>query len=235
MDLTTTAEARSATGAPRDTQAVLRLLTWLSPAFPVGGFAYSGGLERAVADGLVRKANELSSWIAALMERGGAWNDSVLLAAAHGAKGDVREIAALGALAAALASGRERHDETLALGSAFLDAARNWPHPIFAHLPETLAYPVAVGAVAGVHGVGLMPLIAGFFNAFAAQAVSSGIRLSVLGQREGVKMLAMLEPKIEALAAMAAVSTLDDLGGATILADICGLRHEIQTTRLFRS
>ncbi|TWB61131.1 urease accessory protein [Rhizobium sp. ERR 922] len=218
-----------------DLQALLRLMAWLSPAFPVGSFAYSGGLERAVHDGLMRDSTGLSNWISAIIEHGSAWNDAVLLVEAHGAGTDVQRLATVAELAEALAGSKERHNETMLLGDAFLSAAAAWPHAIFSGLPARTAYPVAVGAVAGAHGIAAEKAAAAFLHALASQMVSSGIRLGVSGQKDGVAVLARLEGLFADVARRAAQSSLDDLGAATIQADIASLRHETQGTRLFRS
>ncbi|WP_454850657.1 urease accessory protein UreF [Rhizobium binxianense] len=216
-------------------QALLRLTAWLSPAFPVGSFAYSGGLERAVHDGLVKDAASLGNWIETLIANGTAWNDAVLLAESHRSHAEAGRLAKAAELAEALAGSRERHQETMLLGEAFLAAARAWPDGIFDRLPARAAYPVAVGAVSGAHGIPLGQALAMFLHAYASQAVSAGIRLGVAGQKDGVGILAGLEGCIARIAERAARSTLEDLGSATVQADIAGLRHEVQQTRLFRS
>lgn len=219
----------------RDLQALLRLMAWLSPAFPVGSFAYSGGLERAVHDGLVGDGIGLKDWIEALIRHGSVWNDAVLLAEAHRAGGDMTRLAAVAELAEALAGSKERHNETMLLGDAFLSAAGAWPHEIFSMLPARTAYPVAVGAVAGAHGIPAEKATAAFLHALASQMVSAGIRLGVGGQKEGVAILARLEDLLADVARRAAHSSLDELGSASVHADIASLRHETQGTRLFRS
>jgi urease accessory protein len=216
-------------------QALLRLLTWLSPAFPVGGFAYSGGLERAVHDGQVRDAAELGAWIGALMAHGTIHTDGVLLAEAFRRVEDEAGLAEVASLASALAGSAERHQETMLLGGAFVTAARAWPHPLLQRLPVACAYPVAVGAVAAAHAVPLENALTAFLHAAASQLVSAGIRLGVSGQRDGVAILAGLEAAIATTAAEMKTSTLDDLGSSTILADIASLRHETQPSRIFRS
>ncbi|MFL5019642.1 MAG: urease accessory protein UreF [Rhizobium sp.] len=219
----------------RELQALLRLTAWLSPAFPIGGFAYSGGLERAVADGLVTDAASLAAWTGTLIGNGSVWNDAVLLAESHRHQAEAARLAEIAALAEALAGSRERHQETMLLGEAFLAAAGAWPDDVFERLPGKAAYPVAVGAVAGAHGIGSEKVLAVFLHAYASQAVSSGIRLGIAGQRDGVAVLAGLEEHLAKIARQAAISTLDDLGSATVQADIASLRHETQATRLFRS
>jgi len=218
-----------------DLQALLRLMTWLSPAFPVGSFAYSGGLERAVHDNLVSGSIGLGDWISTLIQNGSVWNDAVLLVEAHHAGADRPRLAAVAELAEALAGSKERHNETMLLGDAFLSAAVAWPNEIFSVLPARTAYPVAVGAIAGAHGISAEKTAAAFLHALASQMVSAGIRLGVCGQKDGVAILARLEELFTAVARRAARSSLDDLGAAAVQADIASLRHEVQGTRLFRS
>lgn len=218
-----------------DMQALLRLVTWLSPAFPVGSFAYSGGLEQAVADGLVTNAEELWLWLETLLTRGAIWNDALLLAESYEGYDDLRRLKAASELAEAMAASSERHMETVRQGEAFLAAARNWPSDVFELLGQVVAYPVAVGAVAGAHRTGLRPVLAAYLGAVASNAVSAAIRCGVIGQRDGVGVLARLENTIAAIADRAAQASLDELGSATIMADISSLRHETLYTRLFRS
>ncbi|MFD1745746.1 urease accessory protein UreF [Rhizobium helianthi] len=217
------------------TQSLLRLMAWLSPAFPVGGFAYSSGLERAVHDRLVTDAHTLKAWLSTLLCHGTLWNDAVLLCAAMCASENESDLAELCELALALAGSAERHQETLLLGKAFIAAAQAWPSHVFALLPRDCAYPVAVGAVAAAHGIVAEGAVAGFLHAGLSQGVSAGIRLGVAGQQDGVRILAELEPRLAAVAAKAAASDLDDLGTAAVQADIASFRHETQVSRLFRS
>lgn len=218
-----------------DTQALLRLMAWLSPAFPIGGFAYSGGLERAVHDGLVKDAAGLSGWLTSLLRHGSLWNDAVLFGEASRRfedEGGLKETAELGL---ALAGSAERHTETLSLGKAFATAASAWPHPVLDRLPPAVPFPVAVGAIAAAHGVTAAPALAAYLHAAVSQSVSASIRLGVSGQAEGVAVLAGMEALIIEIAEKASLATLDDLGGAAVQAEIASLRHETQHSRLFRS
>lgn len=218
-----------------DTQALLRLVTWLSPAFPVGAFSYSNGLEQAVHDRHVTNGESLRLWLDALLRHGSGWNDAVLLAEAYRAFDDPARLALVIELAEAMAASRERHMETMLQGEAFLAATRHWPHPMLDRLGDGVAYPVAVGAVAGAHATGLEPAIAAYLHASVSNAVSVAIRCSVTGQRDGVGLVAALEPTIAAVAREAEAASLENLGSATITADISSLRHETLHSRLFRS
>ncbi len=215
--------------------ALLRLMAWMSPAFPVGGFSYSGGLEKAVEDGRVRNATELSGWVETLLLHGSLWNDAVFLAEAWRCRQDALALSETADLGRALAGSAERYRETVLLGDAFVSAAGAWPHEVLELLPQDVPYPVAVGAVAAGHGVPLRETLAAFLHAGVSQIVSAGIRLGVAGQKDGVAILAASEAGIAEVAARAVQSTLDDLGSATIIADTAAMRHETQGTRLFRS
>lgn len=220
---------------PITTQSLLRLITWLSPAFPVGGFAYSSGLEKAVEDRLVTDSFGLEAWLTALLSHGTLWNDAVLLSEAWRAWQERAALTEVADLAEALAGSKERCLETMALGSAFRDAARAWPNPVLEWFDGQVAYPVVVGAVAASKGIGCEATVAAYLHAAVSQQVSAGIRLGLMGQSHGLSLLASLEGEIGQVAARAVASSLDDLGSATIVADIASARHETQTTRLFRS
>ncbi|WP_320198352.1 urease accessory protein UreF [Agrobacterium sp. rho-13.3] len=219
----------------RNVDALLRLLAWMSPAFPIGAFSYSGGLESAVNDRRISSAADLHLWISIVLQRGTLWNDAVLLAEAWRSYEDARALAELGELAQALAGSAERHRETVLLGDAFVEAASAWPHDVFERLPKGATYPVSVGAIAAAHGVDLEDALAAHLHSGVSQFVSAGIRLGIAGQKDGVAILAHLETEIAEIANRASSSTLDDLGSATILADTASMRHEVQGTRLFRS
>jgi urease accessory protein len=218
-----------------DGRSLLRLMAWLSPAFPVGGFAYSGGLEATVKEGRVRDASDLRDWLSTQLPNGALWNDAVLLAEAWKATNDPLRLAALIDLATALAGSAERHLEVTAQGAAFVAAASAWPSPVLDQVDGEVPYAVAVGAIAAANGVGLQQTLGAWLHAACAQSISAAIRLSVIGQRQGVEVLASLEDDILAVATSAMESTLDDLGSATVIADIMAMRHETLEVRLFRS
>jgi len=219
----------------RNVDSLLRLLAWMSPAFPVGAFSYSGGLESAVADRRITDAESLSDWIGLSLQRGTLWNDAVLLCQAWNGFADDPLLNETAELSRALAGSAERYRETVLLGDAFVEAARAWPSPVFNRLPAAPTYPVAVGAVAAAHDIALEDILAAYLHSGLSQLISAGIRLGVAGQKDGVAILARLEEVVGGVASRASVATLDNLGSATIIADTAPMRHEVQGTRLFRS
>jgi urease accessory protein len=216
-----------------DGAALLRLMTWLSPAFPVGAFGWSHGLEAAIAEGLVRDAESARGWIAALIGRGSGWNDLVLFASAYRAamEQDEAAVAEVGDLALALAGSAERRAETAALGEAFAAAAEPWG----GGPAEAAPYLVAVARVAAANGVPLGDALVAFAHAFSANLLSVAVRLVPLGQSQAVAVSKALEPVLLAAAGRAEGSSLDDLGQAALWSDIAAMRHETLQPRLFRS
>jgi urease accessory protein len=92
---------------------------------------------------------------------------------------------------------------------------------------------VAVAAVG--HGIAAEPALNAYLHAVTANMISAGVRLIPLGQTDGQRLLAALEPVVAATAARAAATPLDQVGGAAFRADLASMCHETQYTRLFRS
>jgi len=212
--------------------AQLRLLAWLSPGFPTGAYAYSHGLEWAVESGDIHNGETLCAWLADVLAYGSGRNDAILLRHAHRAARDPAALGQLAELAAAVVPSRERHAETIDQGTAFLRAARAWNCPA---LPEAVAYPIAVGALAGWHGIDEDLATAAYLQAFASNLISAAIRLVPLGQTTGLQVLVAIEPAILKVANDTGTAHLEDIGGCTFRADLAAMRHETQYTRLFRS
>jgi urease accessory protein len=225
-----------------DEAALFRLMTWLSPAYPIGAFAYSGGIEWAVEAGDITDAASLQAWLAAVVTEGGGWSDSVFFSAAHRALTDADDAALVqtAELATALVASRERYLETTTLGGAFIEVTRAaWPCAALDRLQALwrgrVAYPVAVGITCAGHGIPLRPALNAFVTALLSNWVSAGLRLIPLGHTDGQRLLNALAPIVAAAAQRAVASRLEDVGSAAFRADIAGAKHETQYTRLFRS
>jgi urease accessory protein len=222
--------------------ALYRLMTWLSPAFPVGAFSYSSGIEWAVEAGDIVDAASLRDWLAAMLAEGSGFCDGVFLAQAHRAvsQHDNEVLRETAELAAAFVPSRERQLETTTQGRAFIEIARSaWScdglDEVIAACDGPIVYPVAVGVVSAAHDIPLAPAMHAFLHALVSNWISAGSRLVPLGQTDSQRVLAALEPVVVATAKRALASSLDDLASATFRADLASLRHETQYTRLFRS
>jgi urease accessory protein len=220
----------------------LTLMNWFSPAFPVGAFAYSHGLEWAQEAGDLTGRSSLEAWIGDLIRHGAARNDAILLAESWRAtsEGDQPRLASLCELALALSASSERRLETVTQGNAFLAAVRAaYPTGSIDRLkrawPGDVAYPVAVGVAAAGLRIPLEAVAAAFVNAFAANLVSAAVRLGVVGQTDGQRIIAALSPLAAEAAREHAALGVDDLGSSAFRSDLAALRHETQYSRLFRS
>lgn len=256
------------------TPTLLRLMTWLSPSFPVGAFSYSHGLEYAVEAGLVRDGEQLTQWVEAVVLDGAGRLDADLLRNAWNAAtaDDEAAIADTIEWGNALRGTAEMALEAGAQGKAFLKtvhqawmngdtnsgdnsgdtirisngdpycvpgipgipASARWWHTLAAENRD-IAYPVAVGFAGALARLDLQPVLAAYLHGFAANLVSAGIRLVPLGQTDGQRAMARLEPVIEQAVAASLARAPEDLGAAAPIVDLMSIAHETQYTRLYRS
>jgi urease accessory protein len=240
MAIATTATKNTSTRM-LDTGALYRLLTWFSPAYPIGAFSYSHGLEYAVEREIVHDCASLTAWVGSVIEAGAGSSDALLLAAAWRAS-DQRDMTALmvtAELAAAWRGTAEAALESDAQGRAFLATTRDvWPDPLLDELASKdrdVALALAVGAATAVHGIPLPAALFAYLHGFAGNLVSAGVRLIPLGQSDGQRALAELEAPVARAADRALDGAIDQAGTAAPLIDWCSMRHETQYTRLFRS
>jgi urease accessory protein len=231
---------------------LLLLLNWMSPAFPIGAYAYSHGLEWAIDAGDISSPQEVEEWIKDVITRGSGWNDAVLFALSY--EQDVNE------LALALCSSEERYLETTQLGAAFERAAMTFmsplrrcalppplrgedeaflSSPLAGEVPEgrrgDLAYPVSAAHACKKMGIEREHALLAFLQGFSNALISVAVRLVPLGQTAGLEIMRNLMPVISATATRAAAATLDDLGSMTLLSDVAAMKHETQHSRIFRT
>jgi urease accessory protein len=208
-----------------DNASLLMLLNWMSPTFPIGSFAYSHGLEQAIADGRVTTQDDVQSWITDLLQTGSGWNDAVLFAQCW--HSDPNE------LALALAGSAERYSETTQLGRNFNIAASVWTGD--EQQATIMAYPIAAGLACKRMNIPQNQALAAYLQGFCSALVSVAVRLVPLGQTSGLRVLRNLAPLISTTANRAVTSTLDDLGSNCIAAEITAMKHETLEPRIFRT
>jgi urease accessory protein len=225
-----------------DSAELYRVMSWLSPAYPVGAFCYSHGVEWLVESGAIKDAASLKLWLCDILLVGSGRNDAILFAHAHGATrhGNFEALCEVVDYGNAVAASAERREEANAQGKAFAEiTCRTWTSPTLERLSSvhtgTIPYPVAVAVAAADHGVALMPALEAYLHAFAANLVSAGVRLVPLGHTDGQIVLMQLESAVSGAAAQGLAGNLSQLSTVTIMADIAAMKHETQYTRLFRS
>ncbi len=206
---------------------LLTLTQWLSPSFPVGSYAYSHGLEWAIAAGEVTGADSLTCWLEDTLRFGAGRADATLLAAAHRGE-DATDLAAT---ARALAASAERWEETIAQGTAFSQAVSAMEEKQLDPLP----YPVAVGVAARRLELETGQVAALYLHAFTANLVSAAVRFVPLGQAAGQRVLAGLHEGIAEVAAEVVTETVEDITTSVLRGDLAAMRHETMDVRIFRT
>lgn len=204
----------------------LTLAQYLSPAFPVGAYAYSQGLEQAMTDGTVCDAASLTDWVSAVLRFGSARMDAILLAHAR----QTEDLDSLSDLAFAYAPCAERSVEMRDQGAAFAQVL----HTITGQPQPALPYAVALGHASRSLDLPIAEILSLYLQSLAAQLISAAVRFLPLGAAEGQAVLARLAPLIIATAGDAATAPLI-LTSATIGADLAQIRHETLEVRLFRT
>jgi urease accessory protein len=224
---------------------LLRLMAWLSPSFPVGAFSYSHGLEYAVEAGRVTDKDMLLHWASAILSQGSGRVDAALFRATHEAVLARDEALLVWALERgdAMRATRELGVEAAGQGRAFLDMVSGpWPAPAYDWLrgiatasERPVVYPVAVATAAAAYDIPERAALTAYLHAFGANLISAGVRLIPLGQSDGLRTMAALEPVVQRAVAAVMICPREDIGSGTVMADWASARHETQYTRLFRS
>lgn len=225
--MATTIHTPTATRIPMTTD-WLALTQWLSPAFPLGSFAYSHGLETAISLGEARCGQSLTAWIEVVLTDGTGIVDATLLSMVH--RGEMEASEAAG-MAQALATSAERWEETIAQGRAFIKTT----NAILSHSDPALPLPVAVGLVARTLNLPTQTVAATALHAFTSNLVQAGVRFIPLGQTEGQQVLAALHPVIDVVAARAATAHIDDVTTNAFGADLAAMAHETLDVRIYRT
>lgn len=238
MTITTTDREASTAPFTLDASTQSLLLAWFSPACPIGAFSYSHGLETLVEDGSVCDRQSAFEAIEAALVCGSGWSDAVLLNCGldAAARGDGDAFLELVALGRAMAPGRERQEETVNQGRAFLALCADvWPGARFVNDADDVALPLAIAAVGAAREVPAAALTHAYLSAFAANLVSAAVRLVPLGQTDGQRLTRDLAPVVASVSRAAAAAGIDDVGGFVLGLDAAAMRHETQYVRLFRS
>lgn len=213
---------------------LLRLMAWLSPVFPTGGFAYSQGLEQAVADDVVPDKVHLETWLSTILNHGAMRQDCIMLTQAYQHHTDEAQLAQINALALALIASHERYSETTDQAASFIQGVAPWFEQM-PSMPPSPTLPIALGICAAAENIALETVLIAYMQNYTTNQLQAAIRLSIIGQRAATEIMAALEAQILNHAGLYATSTLEDIGTLALGADIASMRHETLTSRLFIS
>jgi urease accessory protein len=226
-------------------RALLRLQSWLSPAFPTGSYSYSHGLEWAVEAGHIHDRNSLVDWLEADLCYGSGRNEAIFFREAWlSARDDDRaKLFEIAEMAAAFRGTSEFALESSQQAAACLATLRQvWPDRLLDWLSKTLcehhvqaAIAVVLGISAAGQGIPASLALPAFLQSYLANLVTAGVRLIPLGQTDGQLAIAELEEVVLAAMAQAEKAAIEDLGSAAFMVELASMAHETQYTRLFRS
>jgi len=228
--MVTVAPIPTSTGQPPMTTELLTLAQWLSPAYPLGSFAYSHGLETATAERWVTDKDSLRDWLTNVLEHGSGRSDAIWLRLGHAAP-DAKALLALDAEARAFAASSERVTESARQGAAFAQVTG----AIGGQDLPAVQFPLIVGFAASRHGIAPTPAAALYLQALVTNLTSAAQRLMPLGQTAAQTIVASLHPLCLSMAEKTAGSAIDDIGSTAFLSDIASLRHETLEPRIFQT
>jgi urease accessory protein len=225
--------------------ALLRLQSWISPAFPTGSYSYSHGLEWAVEAGHIYDRQSLVDWLEADLCYGSGRNEGIFFCEAWRCTIDDNraKLFEVAELAAAFRGTSEFALESSQQGAACLATLRQvWPDQVLNWLSGILcerhvepALAVVLGIRSARQGIPASLSLPAFLQSYIANLVTAGVRLIPLGQTDGQLAIAELEGAVLAASAHAENATINDLGSAAFMVDLASMAHETQYTRLFRS
>jgi urease accessory protein len=202
----------------------LRLTQILSPAFPIGSFAHSQGLEWAIAEGRVRDGAGMEDWVAAVIARGSGFADAVFLSMGRAPGAD---LVAMAELYEAYIPSSGRRLDAAELGRGF--SALTKP------AVEDLPYILAVARETAPLEVPEVEVLGLYLQSLAVQLLSVAVRFMPLGQGEAQRILAAVAPVIADAATRASGAGEEALFTFTPGADIAAMAQEHMETRIFRS
>ena len=204
-----------------------RLLQLASPALPVGGYSYSGGLEAAIEAGAVTNAASAQRWIEEVLAQSVARLDSPML---------LRMMQDPGTWNARFLASRETAElraETVQMGYSLNRLLPDLGVPALA-LDEP-SFPAAYAHAARAWGLDPREALVAYLWSWAENQVMAALKAVPLGQTDGQKILLALGERLEAVADEAEAMADDDIGSFAPALAILSSQHETQYSRLFRS
>ena len=223
-----------------DALAQLRLLQLVSPALPVGGFAFSHGLEYAVHAGWVKDGASLRAWIDGVMRNSVAVIDVPLLlrALAAAQARDADGLARWNAEILAWRETAELHSADTAMGNALAKLLRSLPEYAYTEALLTAretSWVTAFAVAAAALGITPHAAVLAYLWNFLENQVTSALKLMAFGQTEGQRVLHDLATAIPALVEQARALHGDQIGVGAPAVALASAWHETQYSRLFRS
>ena len=160
------------------------LLTWFSPSFPIGSYAYSHGLEYAIESKIVKNTSDLSDWISDFLNYGTCYNDGIIISNAYDAvtKNNFKELEKISLIAKAFKPTKEISLESYQQGVSFAHAVSKSLNSkkfdkLITIINENISYVIAVACAGAVCNINKLDLVNAYFHAFISNLISAALRL----------------------------------------------------------
>lgn len=204
-----------------------RLLQLASPALPVGGYSYSGGLEAAIEAGVVTNAASTQRWIEEVLAQSVARLDAPMLLRM------MREPEPWNARFLASRETAELRAETVQMGYSLNRLLPDLGVPALAL--EEPSFPAAYAHAAKAWAIDPREALVAYLWSWAENQVMAALKAVPLGQTDGQRILLALGARLEAVADEAEAMADDEIGSFSPALAILSSLHETQYSRLFRS
>lgn len=219
---------------------LLRLLHLASPALPVGGFAYSQGLEWAIEDGQVKDSQSAKDWIKDCLYLVMARQELILWACCFDAvkRKDYELLCALNQRIYALRETSELRDEALQMGQSLAKIFPLWSPDGALEMPllnGRWTYTAAHAALCASIDIEKSSGMTAYVWTWSENQVLAAVKHIPLGQTEGQRVIQQLQEDMINAVNIALQAQLDEIGSATLGLAIASSKHETQYSRLFRS
>ena len=216
---------------------LLRLLQLSSVSLPVGGYAFSQGMEYAIDKGWVTKQAQVADWTQLQLLQSLARVDlpALRLAMTAWAQRDEARIVELNDLILACRETKELRLNDTAMGEALARLLRNLDiETPFTRL-EDISF-VVLFAIAATHWqVEFESAALGFSWSWLENQIAAATKLVPLGQTQAQLLLGELQPTLSEAIALSKTIDEDDIGAGLPAVAIASCLHETQYSRLFRS
>ena len=218
------------------------LLTWFSPSYPIGSYAYSHGLEYAVESKVIKDISDLSSWINDFLIFGSGYNDGILISCGYNAvvDNDINKLEEISQIGKAFKPSKEIALESNQQGISFVHTVSSSLKSdkfdsLIKIVKENISFPIVVACAGATCKVNKLDLINAYLHAFVSNIISAALRLMSIGQTESQILLIKFKKEVELLTKNIISKNIDDLGSSVLIGEWSSANHEKQYSRLFRS
>lgn len=215
--------------------ALLRLMQLASPSLPVGGYAFSQGMESACEQQWVTNYDQCQQWLACQLQHSLAYVDVPLLLRMHAAA-KTQDWPQLAYWDEYLLASRETHELHLtdtAMGQALrrLLLSQDIPVP----LSNPLSFAAGFALAANHWRLGSTACALAYCWSWLENQIAAATKLVPLGQTQAQRLLGDLQTLIEPCIEQARALADDEIGASLPALAIASSQHEHQYSRIFRS